>query len=115
MKYQNDYYTAIQNCNICGESTEFIEFMLRMIDEVLDRLIEGITKQIKHVSVYTKKLLDVMDTGIAHTTRELMELLKMKSKVSFIDNYLSPAIDNGLVKMTYPDTSTSKNQTYYKD
>ena len=39
-KYQEDYYNIIQNCNSKGESTEFIEFMLKMIDEVLDTLIE---------------------------------------------------------------------------
>ena len=38
----------------------------------------------------------------------------MKSRVSFRENYLNPAINNGLVKMTFPDSSTSKNQTYYK-
>ena len=44
-----------------------------------------------------------------------MNLLDMKSRTSFRENYLSPAIDNGLIKMTYPNTLTSKNQTYYKD
>ena len=39
----------------------------------------------------------------------------MKSRVSFRENYLVPAIENGLVKMTFPNTPTSKNQTYYKN
>lgn len=114
-KYQDDYYKIIQICNGKGESTEFIEFMLKMIDEVLDGLIEGVNKQINHISIYVKKLLDVMESGVNYTTVELMELLNMKSRISFQKNYLVPAIDNGLVKMTFPDTPTSKNQTYYKD
>lgn len=114
-KYQEDYYKAIQNCNNKGESTEFIEFMLKMIDEVLDGLIEGVNTQINHISTYVKKLLDVMESGVNYTTTELMELLDMKSRISFRENYLVPAIDNGVVKMTLPDTPTSKNQTYYKD
>ena len=115
MKYQNDYYKEIHNCNLKGESTEFIEFMLKMIDEVLDNLIEGVNKQINHISLYVKRLLEVMETGVTYTTNELMELLDMKSRVSFRENYLIPAIDNGVVKMSFPDNPTNKNQTYYKD
>jgi len=115
MKYQNDYYKVIHNCNIKGDSTEFIEFMLKMIDEVLDNLIEGISKQINHISIYVKRLLEVMEVGVTYTTNELMELLDMKSRVSFRENYLIPAIDNGVVKMSFPDNPTNKNQTYYKD
>ena len=89
--------------------------MLKMIDEVLDTLIEGVGKQINHISIYVKKLLEVMETGVTYTTNELMELLDMKSRVSFRENYLIPAIDNGVVKMSFPDNPTNKNQTYYKD
>lgn len=114
-KYQNDYYKVIERCNSTGESTEFVEFILYMIDEVLSSLIEGVNVQINHISIYVKKLLDVMEPGINYTTLELMELLDMKSRVSFRENYLIPAINNGVVKMTFPDSPTSKNQTYYKD
>ncbi len=86
-----------------------------MIDEVLDGLIEGVNTQINHISTYVKKLLDVMEFGVNYTKTELMELLDMKSRISFRENYLAPAIDNGVVKMTFPDTPTSKNQAYYKD
>ena len=113
-KYQEDYYNIIQNCNSKGESTEFIEFMLKMIDEVLDTLIEGVNIQINHISIYVKKLLDVMDFEVRYTTTELMELLNIKSRNSFRENYLAPAIENGVIKMTFPNNPTSKNQTYYK-
>ena len=115
MKYQQEYYNAINNCNIKGDSTEFVEFMLKMIDEVLDNLIEGVNSQINHISTYVNKLLAVMESGVTYTTNQLMELLEMKSRVSFRENYLIPAIDNGIVKMSYPDNPTNRNQTYYKD
>ena len=89
--------------------------MLKMIDEVLDRIIEGVNLQINHISIYVKKLLDIMEVGVNYTTKELMNLLGMKSRVSFKENYLDPAINNGLVKMSYPNTPTNKNQTYYKE
>ena len=113
-KYQEEYYLAIANCDHNGNSTEFIEFMLRMIDETLEDLMESTSIQANHVSSYVNKLLDVMEPGIAMTTSELMEKLNMKSRISFRDNYLNPALENGLIKMTNPDKPTSKNQMYYK-
>ncbi|CCX35999.1 uncharacterized conserved protein [Clostridium sp. CAG:1000] len=113
-KYQEEYYSAIANCDHNGNSTEFIEFMLKMIDETLEDLMDSTSVQANHVSSYVNKLLDVMESGVAMTTSELMEKLDMKSRISFRDNYLNPALENGLIKMTNPDKPTSKNQMYYK-
>ena len=114
-EYQEDYYKVIQNCNNKGESTEFIEFMLKMIDEVLSDLINGVSIETDSVSVYVKKMLDVMEFGVNYTTTELMTLLNLKSRLSFRKNYLNPAIQSKRVKMSLPDVPTSKNQTYYKE
>ena len=113
-KYQEEYYKAIANCDHKGNSTEFIEFMLKMIDETLEDLMSSTSMQASHVSLYVNKLLDVMEIGVAMTTTELMEKLNMKSRISFRENYLNPALENGLIKMTNPDKPTSKNQMYYK-
>ena len=75
---------------------------------------ESTSVQASHVSSYVNKLLDVMETGVAMTASELMEKLNMKSRISFRDNYLNPALENGLIKMTNPDKPTSKNQMYFK-
>lgn len=115
IKYQNEYYDCIDKCNSIGNSTIFVEFMLKMIDEALDEIMNSITNQLNHISNYVKKLLDVMESGVQYKSNELMSLLSMKSRVSFRDNYLIPAIENGLIKMSLPDSPTSKNQTYYKD
>ena len=114
-KYQEEYYKVIQKCNTKGDYNEFIEFMLKMIDEVLDGIIIGVNKQINHISTYVRKILEVMEPGVNYTTSELMKLLNLKSRISFRENYLIPAIENGFVKMTLPNTPTSKNQAYYKD
>jgi Fic family protein len=115
IKYQDEYYNSIKECNLNGESTIFIEFMLKMIDEVMDDLMSSVSIQLNHVSMYVKKLIDVMEPGVQYKSSELMDLLSMKSRISFRDNYLNPAIDNGLIKMSLPDSPTSKNQTYYKE
>ncbi len=113
--YQLEYYKAIDTSNKNGSSTVFIEFILKMIDEVLDELIIDIKKNIQYSDKYVKKILSVMEEEVPYTTHEFMELLNMKSRVSFRDNYLLPAIEQGYIKMTYPDKPTSKNQTYYKE
>ena len=112
-KYQDEYYNVIRECNLIGESTKFVEFMLHMIDEVLNGIVEGVNKQINHINIYVKKLLNAMEPGVQYTTSELMNILDMKSRVSFRENYILPAIDNGLIKMPYPDNPTNKHQTYY--
>lgn len=44
-KYQDDYYKAISKCNSIGNSNEFIEFMLKMIDETVSELLISITQE----------------------------------------------------------------------
>ena len=114
-KYQEEYYKVINNCNNTGNSNEFIEFMLNMIDKELDNLLDNTEKEITHISGYVTKLLEVMDYNIPMSAFEIMNKLGLKSKDSFRDNYLNPALENGLIKMTLPDKPTSKNQMYYKD
>ena len=114
-KYQDQYYKVIDNCNKNGNSNEFVEFILEMINKELENLIASTEKEIMHISGYMNKLLEVMDYNIPMTAFEIMEKLGLKSKDSFRENYLNPALDNGLIKMTLPDKPTSKNQMYYKD
>ncbi len=113
-EYQSEYYKAIDDSNKQGSSTIFIEFMLKMIDEILDELLTDVKKSIQYTDKYVKKILSVMEEEVPYTTHEVMNLLKMKSRVSFRDNYLLPAIEQGYIKMTHQDKPTSKNQTYYK-
>ncbi len=114
-KYQEEYYQAISNCNSKGNFDEFIKFMLKMIDETLGELVIGTSKEANHLSPYVQKLLNVMENEPAMNTKELMTKLGLKSRASFKNNYLNPALKNGLIKMTNPDKPTSKNQAYYKD
>ncbi len=114
-EYQEEYYFVINECNIKGDATSFIEFMLKMIDEVLNNLIESTSILTNHISTYVKKLLDVMEEDTNMSAKELMAKLGLKSRKSFRDNYLNPAIENGLIKLSFPDKPTSKNQTYYKN
>lgn len=113
-KYQDEYYKAINECNKVGNSNNFILFMLKMIDEVMDEFLNSSKEMVISVNINVRKLLDVMNDGIPLSANEIMERLGIKSKETLRANYLEPAIQDGLIKMTIPDKLTSKNQRYYK-
>lgn len=113
-KYQDAYYKAIDESNKSGESTIFIEFMLKMIDEVLDDALNTSSKPLNETNININKLLNVLEKNEPVTSTEIMERLGIKSKETLRSNYLDPAIEEGLVALTIPDKPTSKNQMYYK-
>ncbi|MEF2920128.1 MAG: Fic family protein [Acutalibacteraceae bacterium] len=113
-KFQDDYYEAIAKCHINGDSNFFIEFILEQIDKVLDELLEQVKSVDIDYSAYTRKLVGMMKYGVAYTSKELMELLNLKSRSSFRENYLLPAIKGGFIEMTLPEKPNSRNQRYIR-
>ena len=113
-KFQEAYYDVIAKCHVEGESTSFIEFMLSQIDKILDDISVQISEESEQLSEYIKKMLDVMEYDIPYTSKTIMEKLGLKSKEGFRRNYLRPAIDMNLVRMTIPDKPNSKNQRYVR-
>lgn len=113
-KFQNEYYDAIAKCHVDGESTIFIEFILSQIDKILDDISVQIREDNNQLSEGIKKLLDVMEYDVFYTSNALMERLGLKSKEGFRRNYLRPAIDMNLIRMTIPDKPNSRNQRYVK-
>lgn len=114
-KFQNEYYDAIARCHIEGESTVFIEFMLAQIDKILDDISAQMSEENENLSEYLKRLLGVMEYGVPYTGNTLMEKLGLKSKEGFRRNYLRPAVDMNLIRMTIPDKPNSRNQRYVKE
>ncbi len=114
-KFQNEYYEAIARCHVEGESTLFIEFMLSQIDKILDDVSVQVSEDNEHLSEYLKRLLDVMEYDVPYTSNALMEKLGLKSKEGFRRNYLRPAIDMNLIRMTIPDKPNSRNQRYIRE
>ena len=47
-------------------------------------------------------------------TEQVKRLLGLKSRDAPRNNYLNPAIEEGLIQMTVPDKPTSRNQRYIK-
>ena len=108
-RFQTEYYDAIAQCHVNGNSDVFIEFMLDMIDQILDEVILQINKSNADTSEYVKRMLDVMEYDVPYTSNAIM-----KSKEALRKNYIKPAIELGLIRMTLPDKPNSKNQRYIK-
>ncbi len=111
---QQEYYDSIALSTNNGNSNIFIEFMLDSILETVNRIVEEAYREGQYQSIQVRKLLQVMNDDYPYTLRELLDLLEMKSRVSFKKNYLDPAIAAGLVEMTLPETPSSRNQRYIK-
>lgn len=113
-RFQDDYYDAIAKCHVNGNSDVFIEFMLEMINQILDEVITQVNQANAETSEYVKRLLECMEYDVPYTSNAIMEHLGLKSKETLRKNYLNPAIELGLIRMTLPDKPNSKNQRYVK-
>ena len=55
-----------------------------------------------------------MEYDVPYTSNSIMETLGLKSKETLRKNYINPAMELGLIKMTLPDKPNSRNQRYVK-
>ena len=85
-----------------------------MIDQVLDDVILQVNKANAETSEYVKKMLDLIEYDVPYTSNDIMDRLGLKSKETLRKNYINPAIELGLIRMTIPDKPNSKNQRYVK-
>ncbi len=113
-EWQAEYYQAISESHKRGNSNIFIEFMLKAINMSLEEVLTSCEKERSNISKQINALLEVMNYGIPLSANEIMKRLGVKSKETLRSSYLNPAMENGLVEMTLPDKSNSKNQKYLK-
>lgn len=113
-KFQDEYYEAIEKCHVAGDSTIFIEFMLSQIEKIMEEISVEFSQENEYLSETVKRLLDVMEYDIPYSSRLLMDKLELKSREGFRRNYLHPAMELNLIRMTIPDKPNSKNQRYIK-
>lgn len=113
-RFQNEYYDAIAVCHTKGNSDIFIEFMLDMINQILDEVVLQVNRSNSEVSEYVKRMLAVMEYDVPYTSNSIMEALGLKSKETLRKNYINPAMELGLIKMTLSDKPNSRNQRYVK-
>ena len=87
--------------------------MLNCLNEAIQNIINDTKNHVNHMNNQITKLLEVIEF-YPQSAVELMQKLNLKSRISFVQNYIKPALEMGLIEMTEPDKPTSKNQKYYK-
>ena len=96
-----------------GDCSRLVEFMMRVFYCALEDY-EGHLSHRQNATESMNRLLDLMEDDKTYTNRELMEMVGIKHRPTFRDNYLLPCISAGLVVMTVPNKPNSKNQRYRK-
>ena len=75
-EHQEEYYTSIQNCNNVGNSNEFIEFMLKIIDEAVDGMILASNKETTQETTQ-EKIINLIKKNPSITQFEMAKALKL--------------------------------------
>ncbi|WP_252180399.1 Fic family protein [Endozoicomonas sp. 4G] len=116
---QNAYYQALRQADTASDSTPFIAFILKAIEQALnetlmsepthfsDQVIRQVSDQVKNLL-----LLLLTDPEEPFKVQGMMEKLGLKHRPTFRKNYLKPALDQGLIIMTNPDSPNSPRQSY---
>lgn len=107
-----EYHLLLSQCHENEDSGKFIEYILTAIYDVLCKVVNTV-QVTEQVIAQVDKLLNKMSDK-EYTTREMMELLALKHRPSFRDNYLLPSLELGYIEMTIPDKPTSSKQKYLK-
>ena len=106
---QEEYYKALNESNSCGKSTPFIEFILKVVKIAFENIQ---TDQVTdYVSDQVKELLKIIGNNEISII-ECMDKLVIKHRPTFRKNRLNPAIENGFVEMTQPNSPRSPSQKY---
>ena len=106
---QDAYYASLGQADAQGEATKFIEFMLQALHDTLE---DPHTDQASvQVGDQVRRLLQALGQG-ERSAAELMQALALRHAPTFRKNYLTPALDAGVIERTQPDSPRSPTQRY---
>lgn len=110
---QQEYYSALGKSDRQSDSSAFVEFLLGIILDTLTEttVVSNTDEKAKETNRSVQKLLDVLgDEELS--AAQIMERLGLSHRPTFRKNYLNPALAQGVIEMTIPDRSNSRNQRY---
>lgn len=110
---QQEYYDALGKSDKESDSSTFAELMLEIILDTLRKttVVGNGDEAVKKTNPSVQKLLDVLgDEELS--AAQIMERLDLSHRPTFRKNYLNPALAQGVIEMTIPDRSNSRNQRY---
>ena len=93
-KNQEEYYKAIQNCNNAGESTEFIEFMLKIIDDTIDEMMKDKAQLL--LSENEIKIIECIKRNVLIGAKEIIEETNIADRTA--RRILKKLLDNNIIE-----------------
>ena len=94
-KNQEEYYKVIDNCNKAGNSTEFIEFMLKMIDDTIDETTKNTTQETTQKTTQ-EKIINLIRKNPNITQTQMAKILGLtRDGISYNIKQLK---DNGIIE-----------------
>ena len=109
---QEEYYNALGKSDTDADSCAFVEFLLQVI---MDTLQNTIVVGNDDVEEQRDPLFDKLREAIGNDVLSASEIMKrfgLSHRPTFRQNYLNPALSNGIVEMTIPDKPNSRLQKY---
>ena len=111
-KNQNEYYKVIDDCNKAGNSTKFIEFMLKMINDTIDEVINS--KEMKYksellLSDNENKVIECIKRNVLISAKEIIEETNLSD--STVRRILRKFLQSNKIEVT-EDNEKSPNRKY---
>lgn len=111
-KNQEEYYTPIQNCNNFGNSIEFIEFMLKMINDTIDEMNSSKEMKDKSMLLLSKneqKVLECIKKNVIIGAKDIIEQTKIADRT--VRRILKKFVDDKTIE-SVGDTEKTPNKKY---
>ena len=108
-KNQEEYYKVIDNCNNAGESTEFIEFMLKMINDTIDDVINSREMKDKLellLSENESKIIECIKRNVLIGAKDIIEQTSIADRTA--RRILSKLAENGMIEIVGNNQSPNK-------
>ena len=108
-KNQEEYYKVIDNCNKAGESTEFIEFMLKMINDTIDDVINSREMKDKLellLSENESKIIECIKRNVLIGAKDIIEQTSIADRTA--RRILSKLAENGMIEIVGNNQSPNK-------
>lgn len=109
---QEEYYTVIQNCNNAGNSTEFIEFMLKMINNTIDEMNNSKEMKDKSILLLSEselKVLECIKRNVIIGAKDIIEQTELSD--STVRRILRKLLQDKKIETT-DDNEKSPNKKY---
>lgn len=99
-KNQNEYYKVIYNCNNVGNSTEFIEFMLKMINDTIDEMMNSKEMKDKSQLLFSEneiKIIECIKKNVLIGAKEIIKETSITDRT--VRRILKKLVDNSIIQI----------------